>query len=228
MNAIYTVLRKELIELFGDRESLRGPLLQGVILILLVGVIVPALDASIWTGTAASVILFQLFPAAIASMIAADGFAGERERRTLETLLATPLPESAMFIGKTLSAVVCAVLCSMLSLLSALVVANIRFGPTFVSPTILATVLGGSVAASLFTSAVAVVISSRVEVARSAQQISSMAALLLIVGCATLLERGGTVGAATLLRADLAVAAVAFALLAVSAGAFRRERLFDH
>ena len=121
MNATYTVLRKELMELFGERHSLRGPLLQAVALFLLVGVIVPWGDPSVWASASGPIVLFQLFPAVIASMIAADAFAGERERKTLETLLATPISTVSIFLGKTLAAVAFAVLVSLCSLTSALV-----------------------------------------------------------------------------------------------------------
>ncbi len=227
MSAIWTVLRKELLEVFGDRHSLRGPLLQAGILLLLVGVIVPALDESIWTSTAAPVLLFELFPAAIASMMAADAFAGERERRTLETLLATPLPENAAFIGKTLSAVTFALGASLTSMAAAALVAGIRFGGVFLTPLLVLSVIHGAIAASLLTASIAVVISSFVDVARSAQQISSMAAMLLIFGAASLVERTPHATLALLFRADIVVIVLALTILMVGARMFRRDRIFE-
>jgi ABC-2 type transport system permease protein len=226
MNAIYTVLRKELLEIFGDRHSLRGSLLQAGLLLLLVGVVVPALDESIWSAPGAAVLLFQLFPAVIASMIAADAFAGERERGTLETLLATPLRESAIFIGKTLSAVTFALSVSLISFFSALIVAGVRFGHLFLTPALLVSVIAGAAAASLLTSSIAVVISSFVHVARSAQQISSMAAMLLVFGIASVLESHPT-SVALLLRIDLLMIAAVITVLVISARMFRRDRIFE-
>ena len=227
MIAVYTVLRKELIELIGDRESLSGPLVQGGIVLFTVGVLVPSLGKSIWTDPNAPVVLFQLFPATIASMIAADAFAGERERGTLETLLATPLEESAVFVGKTLAALSVGLFVSVSSLVCALVVANIRFGATMLSPRAFASVIVGSIAASLFTSSVAVAISSRVAVARSAQQIAAMAAIMFVFGSATLLEQAPALSAGTLMLVDGSVAIVALALLGLSSRSFRRDRLFQ-
>jgi ABC-2 type transport system permease protein len=227
MSAIYTMLRKELLEVFGDRHSLRGPLLQAGIVVLLVGVIVPALDASIWSTPAAPVFLFELLPAVIASMIAADAFAGERERRTLETLLATPLRESAIFIGKTLSAVTCALSVSLISFSSAVIVAGVRFGHLHLTPSLAASVIAGAVAASLLTSSIAVVISSYVHVARSAQQISSMMAMLIVFGTASALESAHDATVALLLRIDLLVIAASITLLVISARMFRRDRIFE-
>jgi ABC-2 type transport system permease protein len=227
MNAIYTVLRKELIDVFGDRHSLRGPLLQAGIVLLLVGIIVPALDDSIWSSPAAPVLLFQLFPAVIASMIAADAFAGERERGTLETLLATPLPESAIFIGKTLAAVTFALSVSLLSLTCAVIVAGIRFGELYLTSALLVSVLAGAAAASLVTSSIAVVISSYVDVARSAQQMSSTVAMLFVFGTAAALEKAEGTTTAFLLRIDLALIVAAIAVLMISARMFRRDRIFE-
>jgi ABC-2 type transport system permease protein len=50
-----------------------------------------------------------ILPLMVASVIAADSIAGERERRTLEALLATPLTDSELFAAKLLGAMVPAV-----------------------------------------------------------------------------------------------------------------------
>lgn len=47
--------------------------------------------------------MFLIIPLMVASVIAADSFAGERERRTLETLLYTPTSDRELFLGKLLS-----------------------------------------------------------------------------------------------------------------------------
>lgn len=48
--------------------------------------------------------LFLIVPLMVASVLAADSFAGERERRTLEALLATPTTDSELLAGKLLGA----------------------------------------------------------------------------------------------------------------------------
>lgn len=47
--------------------------------------------------------MFLIIPLMVASVIAADSFAGERERRTLEALLYTPTTDRELFLGKLLS-----------------------------------------------------------------------------------------------------------------------------
>ena len=48
--------------------------------------------------------------AAVANVIAADGFAGERERKTLEPLLYTPATDAELFVAKLLAAWIPAVM----------------------------------------------------------------------------------------------------------------------
>jgi ABC-type Na+ efflux pump permease subunit len=47
--------------------------------------------------------MFLIIPLMVASVIAADSFAGERERGTLEALLYTPTTDAELFLGKLLS-----------------------------------------------------------------------------------------------------------------------------
>ena len=48
--------------------------------------------------------LMLLVPFMVANVIAADGFAGERERKTLEALLYTPATDAELFVAKLLAA----------------------------------------------------------------------------------------------------------------------------
>ena len=48
--------------------------------------------------------LFLLVPLMVSAVLAADAFAGEKERKTLETLLHLPLAERDLFIAKLLTA----------------------------------------------------------------------------------------------------------------------------
>src|SRR5205085_1338470 len=56
--------------------------------------------------------LFLIVPLMVASVLAADAFAGEKERKTLESLLHLPIPEGDLFYAKVLGAFVPAVLIS--------------------------------------------------------------------------------------------------------------------
>lgn len=45
---------------------------------------------------------FLIIPTLTSSVIASDSFAGEKERKTIEALLATPISDSELFLGKML------------------------------------------------------------------------------------------------------------------------------
>lgn len=69
--------------------------------------------------------LFLIIPLMVSSVIGADSFAGEKERKTLEALLYTPLTTTELFIGKVLAAFVPAVVISWVSFIIYAVVVNI-------------------------------------------------------------------------------------------------------
>ena len=68
--------------------------------------------------------LFLIVPLMVSAVLAADAFAGEKERKTLETLLHLPLSERDLFIAKLLMAFVPAVLLSWIGFVCFAVVTN--------------------------------------------------------------------------------------------------------
>jgi ABC-type Na+ efflux pump permease subunit len=73
--------------------------------------------------------MFLIIPLMVASVIAADSFAGERERRTLEALLYTPTTDRELFVGKLLSAWLPAILVALAGFLLYTVMANAAAWP---------------------------------------------------------------------------------------------------
>lgn len=53
--------------------------------------------------------LFLMVPLTLASVVGANGFAGEKERKTLEPLLYAPISDAELFAGKALAALIPAV-----------------------------------------------------------------------------------------------------------------------
>ncbi len=99
---ILTVMWKERKELFTERETLRGTLasfLGPLIMMATLGVILPWQVGRVWVEAP-----FSLAPALFVSLMfggmTAGTIAGERERHTLETLLASRLPDQAILFGK--------------------------------------------------------------------------------------------------------------------------------
>lgn len=68
--------------------------------------------------------MFLIIPLMVASVIAADSFAGERERRTLEALLYTPTTDRELFIGKLLSSWLPAIVVALAGFILYAVMAN--------------------------------------------------------------------------------------------------------
>ena len=68
--------------------------------------------------------LFLIVPLMVSSVLAADAFAGEKERRTLETLLHLPIDARDLFLAKLLSAFLPAVAVSWAGFVCFAVVAN--------------------------------------------------------------------------------------------------------
>ena len=68
--------------------------------------------------------LFLIVPLMVSAVLAADAFAGEKERKTLESLLHSPISDRDLFIAKFLSAFLPAVAVSWLGFAAFVVVAN--------------------------------------------------------------------------------------------------------
>ena len=183
MRDAVAIIRKELTELSTDWQSFYGTFVQTTVVVLLCGVFVPARSSSVWTQPTDLVMLYAIFPSIVAALFAADSFAGERERNTLETLLATPVSDRAIYLGKVLAALGISVSCSLMVLLAAVVTTLVKGDDPLpvVGLSGLLSLVAGSVVFGLNTTALATAVSSRARVARSAQQLSSMLSLLLSV-----------------------------------------------
>jgi hypothetical protein len=68
--------------------------------------------------------LFLLVPLMVSAVLAADAFAGEKERKTLETLLHLPIAERDLFIAKLLTAYIPSVLLSWIGFICFAIVSN--------------------------------------------------------------------------------------------------------
>ena len=75
--------------------------------------------------------MFLIMPLMFSASIAAESFAGEKERKTMEALLYTPASDSELFIGKSLAAFIPAVLIAWLSFVLYTLVLNIAGYPVF-------------------------------------------------------------------------------------------------
>lgn len=67
---------------------------------------------------------FLILPLMFSTVIASESFAGERERKTVEALLYTPVTDTELFVGKVLAAFLPAVAITWASFLAYIVVVN--------------------------------------------------------------------------------------------------------
>lgn len=73
--------------------------------------------------------MFLLIPVMVSSAIAADSFAGEKERKTLEALLYTPTTDRELFTAKVLASWLAAVAVALVGFVIYTVIANVSAWP---------------------------------------------------------------------------------------------------
>lgn len=130
--------------------------------------------------------LFLLVPLVVATVIAADSFAGERERRTLEALLHSPTTDDELFISKLLVAYIPAMAVAWIGFAGYSLWANFLGYPAigrifFPTPMWLALAFWVAPAVSALGLGLMVVVSSRVRSLQAAHQIGSLVILPFVL-----------------------------------------------
>jgi ABC-type Na+ efflux pump permease subunit len=122
---------------------------------------------------------FLIIPVMSSSVIAADSFAGEKERNTIEALLATPLTDSELLLGKILVSFIPGMGVTILGFI--LYTATIDFLTVesfgaYIMPTVpwLVMIFVLAPIISLLAIGVSVIVSSKVKGFREAQQLSAL------------------------------------------------------
>src|SRR5262245_47248813 len=113
------------------------------------------------------------FPISISLVIALETFVGEKERRSLEPLLSTPLTNTELYIGKTLAAMIPPLVSSMGGMtvyLSSLVFGNLAWRP---QPMLIFQIMLLTVVQALVMITGAVVVSSQTTSTRAANLLAS-------------------------------------------------------
>lgn len=123
--------------------------------------------------------LASLLPAGLSGGIASDLVAGERERKSLETLLCAPASPSSLLFGKALSIFVPALLLSWISIVAVWsALASRSMAPSPISTIALA--LGFAPMTIAFSLCVGVWVSSRSQTVRAAAQMSALITVPLV------------------------------------------------
>src|SRR6266487_6041042 len=130
-------------------------------------------------------ILFEMLPIVVPLTIASYSIIGEKQTRSLETLLATPIRTWELLVGKALAAAIPGVAATWYSFavfvfaakfaVSALIYHNLILSPTWLITITLMTPIF-----TMFAVALGIIISSRVKDPQSAQQVGSIVVLPLV------------------------------------------------
>jgi ABC-2 type transport system permease protein len=181
---ILTVAFKELREIFSFGDVRGRSKFSLVILIVIFGVVIPLQNGRAWVTSPANVMVWAWMPFLWVSGVVADLFAGERERHTLEALLATRLSDQSILFGKLLAAMAYGFSLTWVIMLASLVTVNVSSagnGLVFYSPAIILAALVFSILISGLSACIGVLVSLRAGSVRQAQQIMSAGMLVLFL-----------------------------------------------
>lgn len=256
MNKINAILWKEWLELRNDWSILGGtlfpPLLMSLMPVGIVAMMAQMPDPDTAELGAAMVdpalagmpmdqlgqaligkqfgILLLMMPMLIPSIIASYSIVGEKARRTLEPILATPISTWELLIAKSLAAFIPAVgitwCCAIIFVVGMRIVSlTDRVFTTIVNPSWLLLLFLCAPILSLITIAAAVIVSSRVNDPRTAQQMAGVVVIPVMV-----LFFGQMIGFLILnpvmvLGAAVVLLVLAVVLMQVAVEFFRRETI---
>jgi len=165
------------------------------------------------------------------SVLASDSFAGEKDRKTIEALLATPLTDGELLLGKILVSFIPSMLVTFLAFAAYSAIVDITafalFGGRVLLPNLLwlALIFCVTPAVALAGIGVTVIVSVRVKGFREAQQLSAL--LVLPVMLLIFSEVGGLLMFGPTMLAMLIVGFVVLDLIVFKLGTslFRREEI---
>jgi len=183
---IRTIVWKEWKEFFLQRGSSRKVMLISSLLpVFLLGIVIPSRAGPAYVRTPLSLIAPALMPLLFIMALMADSFAGERERHTLETLLATRLSDQAILLGKMTAGILYACIVLIVTLGLALLSNNIMYGQgrLLMFPTrYLVPILTFDFLLVLLLSCIGVFVSLRAPTVRHAMQTLNLGLVIVIWG----------------------------------------------
>lgn len=184
---VWTVMWKERKALFRQQGSRARTIFTFLIPVAVFGLYTPWGEGLGWVEGYWSLITSVFIPLIMVGTIIAESVAGERERHTLETLLASRLPDRAILFGKLGFAIFYGWIATLIVLLLGLATANIAdwnghivlFPPIIAIANIIISLLLAGIMASL-----GVFVSLRAATAQGAMQTLTAATLfpLLVIG----------------------------------------------
>ncbi len=185
---IKTILWKEFKEMLYKQPASslmgRGGWISAAVVIALLGILLPIEAGEEWVSNPIHMVWFVWLPFLMVSYIVGDTFAGERERHTLETLLASRLSDKTILFGKIAGSVIYGYAISIAGLIVSLITVNIAAGKGHLlmfSPVITLAVLVLIFLFTLLSSVLGVFISLRASTVRQAQQTLGLVGMIPIL-----------------------------------------------
>lgn len=179
-NDMLTIIQKDLREILSARGSRKSSLIYLGIVVGLIGVFMPMQSGLTWLSEPIVPLVWSWFPVFLMISMVTDSIAGERERNTLETLLASRLSDRAILFGKIAGAVIYGWTISVVSNLLAVITVNVSDpagGFQFYTLTLFFILLLLPLVLGILMSSLGVLVSLNAPTARSAYQILSLVML---------------------------------------------------
>ncbi len=148
---------------------------------LLLAIYMPWSGGLDWVERSESLLLAFIMPFMVVGTTIPESFAGERERHTLPTLLASRLPDRAILFGKIAASLALGWCATLVMLAVSLVALNVLHWPghvLFFKPSLLLADLSVSLLVALLTAGLGVLFSLRSSTVQQAQQ-ATMSVMLL-------------------------------------------------
>lgn len=187
---IMTIIWKESKGLLKQGKSRSKAILVLLTPVLMFGIILPIEFREEWFRMAWSLTISLFTPIILIAPTICESFAGERERHTLETLLASRLPDRSILFGKMLVSIIYGYGMTIILLAMSLVIVNIlvwngKF--QFYQTNILLADLGLGLLFSGLMVSLGILISLRSATVQSAQQMLMMIVVVPVFGIQALL-----------------------------------------
>jgi ABC-2 type transport system permease protein len=182
LNDISIMVWKEWKELLQFQSGKRSGFTGLLIMMFVFGIFMPIQWGDTWLETGTPLSLWVVIPLILIGTMVADSIAGERERHTLETLLASRLSDQAILLGKIAASVSYVWVVTQLVFIVALIPVNIinwNGKLLFYTPKVLVSGLVLSFLLACLMSNIGVLVSLRAGTVKQAQQTLGLSTFIL-------------------------------------------------
>lgn len=176
----WTVAHREWMEILDQFMRFRRGGWSILLVVFFLGIFVPLQLGPGWANFAVMFFYWPFLTSSMTSTIVSDSVAGERERHTIETLLATRLSDASILLGKVLAAVLYGYAFALSNLAIGMITVHVTYGDRAESMSAgrfaaLLALLGSS---AFFVAGLGVLVSLRAATVRQAQQLFGVILLI--------------------------------------------------